>query len=341
MLGTVDTCDEKPTPLSDGSYNPLNLPIDREGHYVPVPEVCARVLRPHQREGVAFMFACLLGLSDYPKEVAEIVDTTKANGCILADDMGLGKTLQSIAVMWTLLQSFDGQNKRCTFIRLWLHMVGVYKVGMHGVIMSLSGREGSGDKWLKGACRHTAVNDGVRSKVLAKLEGFKYDRVSKVLIVSYEAVRMHLKLIKNKLKFDLIIADEAHRLKNSESGISSAIASMDCRKRLLLTGTPLQNDLNEFFILGALANPVIFTDDKSRKNYVNPILAGINPDATDKEITFAKDKLSTLAKITNAFVLRRSNVLLRTVLPDKVVAVSTLPQQLLFTATAVQLLTAT
>ncbi|EZG43780.1 putative DNA repair and recombination protein RAD54 [Gregarina niphandrodes] len=95
---------------------------------------------------------------------------------------------------------------------------------------------------------------------------------------------------------------------------------MDCRKRLLLTGTPLQNDLNEFFILGALANPVIFTDDKSRKNYVNPILAGINPDATDKEITFAKDKLSTLAKITNAFVLRRSNVLLRTVLPDKVVA---------------------
>jgi DNA repair and recombination RAD54-like protein len=50
-------------------------------------------LRPHQREGVQFLFECTMGLRGF-----------EGNGCLLADDMGLGKTLMSITVMWTLLQ---------------------------------------------------------------------------------------------------------------------------------------------------------------------------------------------------------------------------------------------
>ncbi len=50
-------------------------------------------LRPHQREGVTFLYRCVMGFGD--------------NGCtgaILADEMGLGKTLQTIALLWTLLR---------------------------------------------------------------------------------------------------------------------------------------------------------------------------------------------------------------------------------------------
>lgn len=50
-------------------------------------------LREHQRQGVQFMFDCLMGLKEFHGE-----------GCILADDMGLGKTLQSITILWTLLE---------------------------------------------------------------------------------------------------------------------------------------------------------------------------------------------------------------------------------------------
>lgn len=50
-------------------------------------------LRPHQREGVRFLYECIMGMRDFD-----------GTGCILADEMGLGKTLQCIALLWTLLK---------------------------------------------------------------------------------------------------------------------------------------------------------------------------------------------------------------------------------------------
>lgn len=59
------------------------------------------MLRPHQVEGVQFLFDCLMGIRS---------SSFKGNGCILADDMGLGKTLQAITLIWTLLnQSPNGE----------------------------------------------------------------------------------------------------------------------------------------------------------------------------------------------------------------------------------------
>jgi hypothetical protein len=52
-----------------------------------------RVLRPHQREGVKFMYDCVTG-----------VRIPGSFGCIMADEMGLGKTLQCITLVWTLLK---------------------------------------------------------------------------------------------------------------------------------------------------------------------------------------------------------------------------------------------
>jgi DNA repair and recombination RAD54-like protein len=65
------------------------------GHVVVDPAL-ARVLRPHQIEGVKFMYQCATG-KVYPD----------AYGCIMADEMGLGKTLQCITLVWTLLQQSE------------------------------------------------------------------------------------------------------------------------------------------------------------------------------------------------------------------------------------------
>ena len=51
------------------------------------------MLRPHQREGVKFMYDCVTGAR-----------VEGHHGCIMADEMGLGKTLQCIALVWTLLR---------------------------------------------------------------------------------------------------------------------------------------------------------------------------------------------------------------------------------------------
>lgn len=56
------------------------------------PLLC-NILRPHQREGVKFMYECVTG-----KRIED------AYGCIMADEMGLGKTLQCITLLWTLLK---------------------------------------------------------------------------------------------------------------------------------------------------------------------------------------------------------------------------------------------
>ena len=71
---------------------------------------------------------------------------------------------------------------------------------------------------------------------------------------------------------DLLICDEAHRLKNAETATNQALAQLDCRRRILLTGTPLQNDLDEFYAMVDFTNPMIFgTNEQFRKQYSNPI----------------------------------------------------------------------
>lgn len=76
-------------------------------HSVFVPPILARTLRPHQREGVNFIYQCAMGLKDY-----------KGYGCILADDMGLGKTLQSVCLIYTLLKTGITADKRPTAKRI-------------------------------------------------------------------------------------------------------------------------------------------------------------------------------------------------------------------------------
>jgi DNA repair and recombination RAD54-like protein len=82
-----------------------------------------KVLRPHQVEGVKFLYRCTTGLVDQ-----------NANGCIMADEMGLGKTLQCIALMWTLLKQSPEAGKstiqKCiiacpsSLVRNWANELG-------------------------------------------------------------------------------------------------------------------------------------------------------------------------------------------------------------------------
>ena len=82
-----------------------------------------------------------------------------------------------------------------------------------------------------------------------------------VLIVSYETFRTHASSLAGQDGVcDLLICDEAHRLKNSQTQTTQALASLACRRRVLLSGTPMQNNLEE---VGSLYHLLMYSKHTS------------------------------------------------------------------------------
>ena len=255
----------------------------------------SKVLRPHQIEGVKFVFECLMGLRG----------PEGGEGCILADDMGLGKTLQSISVIWTLLNNnIRGLPEPAVRQALVLCPASL-----------VSNWASEFAKWTKNKCAIVAVAEKCRDKVIGQFTNFRYSKEARVLVSSYESFRLHARLVKD-CKIDLVVCDEAHRLKNDKTKMSACISKLSARKRLLLTGTPIQNNMTEFFAMISLAIPTLATEDFNKKFSI-PISRGRDPTATPKERQAADAALLALSELSSSFILRRTNALLAKLLPKK------------------------
>ena len=261
----------------------------------------AKVLRPHQVEGVKFLYRCVTGLID-----------EKANGCIMADEMGLGKTLQCITLMWTLLKQSSEPGKsviqKCviacpsSLVRNWANELV---------------------KWLgKDALTPFAI-DGKASKaeLMTQLRQWSVASgravVRPVLIVSYETLRLNVDELKNT-PIGLLLCDEGHRLKNGESQTFEALNGLNVSRRVILSGTPIQNDLSEYFSLLNFANPnLLGTRNEFRKQYELPILRGRDAAGSDTDRQKGDERLRELLELVNKFIIRRTNDILSKYLPVK------------------------
>ncbi|XP_047582485.1 DNA repair and recombination protein RAD54B isoform X3 [Lutra lutra] len=139
-----------------------------------------------------------------------------------------------------------------------------------------------------------------------------------VMGMSYEMLLRSLDQIKS-VKFDLLICDEGHRLKNSTIKTTTALISLSCEKRIILTGTPVQNDLQEFFALIDFVNPGILGSLSSyRKIYEEPIIISRQPSASEEEKELGEKRAAELTCLTGLFILRRTQEVINKYLPPKI-----------------------
>lgn len=233
-----------------------------------------------------------------------------------ADGMGLGKTITTIALIYTLLQrgEVDGEPVRRVVVTCPCSLVGNWDNEFNKWINSRAPTK-------RARLEVKALTEGQRCLNEQAIEAFlSPSRPYHVLVVSYETLRANMpRMARQRTNgCDVLVADEAQRLKNSKTQLNMAIATLPCKRRILLTGTPLQNNLDEFHAMADVANPGILGPlETFREQLAGPILASLEPNASTAAVRFGKKCQENLAAISRSFVLRRENRLNACHLPPK------------------------
>lgn len=115
-----------------------------------------------------------------------------------------------------------------------------------------------------------------------------------VIVTSYEMI-LKEKIIIKKYCWDVIVVDEAHRIKNENTIISQLLRTLYSKHRLLLTGTPLQNNLHELWSLLNFLMPNVFNDSNHFDEWFD----------TDKCLDEDQNIVTRLHAVLKPFVLRR------------------------------------
>ncbi|KAG0066317.1 helicase [Linnemannia elongata] len=263
---------------------------------VVVDPILGQYLRPHQREGVRFLYECVMQMKD-----------VNGQGAILADEMGLGKTLQTIALLWTLLKQSPYHGEESSVVKRALVVCPASLV---------KNWQNEFRKWL-GTERLRVL--AVDSK--SSITDFTLGKVFSVMIIGYEKLRTVQEEIKN-VNLDLIVCDEGHRLKTANIKTAQAIRSLSTKRRIILTGTPIQNDLGEFFAMIDFVNPGLFDNyGLFKKVFEDPIVRSRQPDCSKAEAALGLERSRELTRLTGLFILRRTAKVNDEFLPPKSEAV--------------------
>lgn len=316
------------------TYSPLFDPVSikdplimnkTENHKVSVivDPLLSKTLRPHQREGVKFLYDCVMNMVHTKGDESMILERDDdIKGCLLADEMGLGKTLMTITLIWTLLK----QTPYPTIInQRGVTLAGeISKVLIVCPVTLIGNWKKEFKKWLPmnriGVLTLHSRNSPTEDK--AQVRSFlKVPRTYQVLIVGYEKLLSIKDELQNeKRNLDLVICDEGHRLKNKDSKILKVLQSLDIEKKIVLSGTPIQNDLEEFYTIIDFINPgILGSFGRFKREYILPIARSRDVNAKQNQTLVEQGLLRSdqLIEITKRFILRRTNEILQQYLPPR------------------------
>jgi helicase SWR1 len=210
---------------------------------------------------------------------------------ILADEMGLGKTIQTIALL--------------------AHLACVHEVwGPHLVIVPTSvmlNWEMEFKKWCPGFKILTYYGNQEERK--RKRQGWTNDDVWNVCITSYQMVLQDQQVFKRR-RWHYMILDEAHNIKNFKSQRWQTLLGFNTHSRLLLTGTPLQNNLTElwsllFFLMPPENGEGGFADLKEFHDWFHKPESQILESGREQMDDEARAIIQKLHKVLRPYLLRR------------------------------------
>ncbi|MBO1051991.1 MAG: DEAD/DEAH box helicase [Dolichospermum sp. DET73] len=194
------------------------LTNNQEIQTLPTPGNFTGQLRPYQERGVAWLaFLERWGL-----------------GACLADDMGLGKSVQFIVFLLHLQE--QNALEKPTLLVCPTSVMGNWQKEVKKFAPTIKVLEYHGDKRPKGKAFTEAVN--------------KHD----IVITSYALIHRDIKLLK-VIEWQIIVLDEAQNIKNSEAKQSQAVRQLETTFRIALTGTPVENRLQELWSILDFLNP--------------------------------------------------------------------------------------
>uniref|UniRef100_A0A8C2FGM7 DNA helicase n=1 Tax=Cyprinus carpio TaxID=7962 RepID=A0A8C2FGM7_CYPCA len=271
-------------------------------------------LKPHQVDGVQFMWDCCC-------ESVRKVEKSSGSGCILAHCMGLGKTLQVVTFLHTLLLceklNFSTALVVCPLntVLNWLNEFEKWQEGLKD------------EESLEVTELATVKRPQERAYALQR-----WQEDGGVMIIGYEMYRnltqgRNIKSKKLKETFqktlvdpgpDFVICDEGHVLKNEASAVSKAMNSIQTRRRVVLTGTPLQNNLIEYHcMVNFIKENLLGSVKEFRNRFINPIQNGQCADSTLVDVRVMKKRAHILYEMLAGCVQRRDYTALTKFLPPK------------------------
>ena len=229
--------------------------IDRD---LPQPEGFVGTLRPYQRRGLSWMVH---------------LEEASLGGC-LADDMGLGKTAQVIALVLTRLEA--GADRGATLVVCPASVLPNWERELARFAPSLR------------VVRHHGPSRAKRADALARLAP-----PGTVVLTTYATLRSSQKVLQS-VSWERVVLDEAQNIKNPSAAQSKAARGLPARHRFALTGTPVENRLDDLWSILQFANPGLLGPKATfRERFALP---------TERGDAGAAERLRLL---TRPFLLRR------------------------------------
>ena len=266
-------------------------------------------LRPHQKEGLQFLW----------REVT--ADHDDLQGCLLAQTMGLGKTMQIIALMVALSEAGHSPNHNiCQQVPPTLRESRTLVLCPPALV------ENWWDEFILWVPQPRSENIGEVRKVSSSLvmterldQIYTWSKEGGVLLIGYDAFKG---LVNNKPRLaekarvkkapldesehfrvkealigsaNLVIADEAHYFKTASTAIHLAMNQIRTKSRIALTGSPLNNNLEEYYtLIDWIAPNYLGTRIEFKATYEEPIREGLYRDSTRSQKRTSMKKLKAL-----------------------------------------------
>ncbi|OQR71794.1 hypothetical protein BIW11_10777 [Tropilaelaps mercedesae] len=320
----------------------LEYDLETKEPLVEVHTSLARRLKSHQRDGIKFLYGNLI------ETVARLKTKWEGTGAILAHCMGLGKTFQVICLMHTLLtHQLLKEYFKTILIVCPLNVINAWRCEVHQWV----GRDNTIKEKFMLYNLHNEKDSSLRVSLLSKwarsggvllitpslltalLGGEteagqrKHQRKKDISAANKSLTKRvkHNAVILQKFKnflchpgASVVVVDEGHTLKKSDTQVTQIVQMMDTRRKILLTGTPLQNNLTEYYTMVSLVAPdLLGTKTEFKNRFENPIINGQYKNSTSEDIRKMRRRASVLNQLLNNVVQRRDTSVLASILPPR------------------------